>query len=141
VDRCLTDTVKSLEQKQIQVGRSYLRNKTIRHWKTENTGKKGGASEEKEVPVKTAGLFEGELSGLGRQAAHILAARQHIFAEPEMMDFAYMIIIKKYHSQEAKWNCHEYPFHIKIPEVDQPPSGLGWMKGLGDRQLFDVRRP
>lgn len=34
-----------------------------------------------------------------------------------------MIIVEQQHHQEPKWNSHEDPLHIQVPEVDDPIPG------------------
>ena len=38
-----------------------------------------------------------------------------------------MVIVKKQHHQEPKWQSHEYPFNIEVPEINYPIAVLGWL--------------
>jgi hypothetical protein len=51
----------------------------------------------------------------------------------------YMIIVEKQHHQEPKWQSHEHPLDIQIPEVDHPVSVLRWLEGLSYRHMIQPR--
>ena len=48
-----------------------------------------------------------------------------------------MIVIKQQHDQKPKRQRREDPFHIQLPEMDQPTSRLGRVKCLCDRHHGD----
>lgn len=49
-----------------------------------------------------------------------------------------MVIVEEYHGQESKRDCHKYPFHVKVPKINQPPPRLSWIKSSGNWQLSNI---
>ena len=43
-----------------------------------------------------------------------------------------MVIVEEQHNQEPERGGDKYPFHLKAPEVDQPPPRLRGMEGIGN---------
>lgn len=50
-----------------------------------------------------------------------------------------MIIVKQKHGQKAKGHGDKDPFDLQVPKVDKPTSVLCGIKGLRDRNSFDMR--
>lgn len=53
-------------------GLAYLRDEAVWQGQAENTSDKGRAAEQEKIPVEAAGLLEGVLARLRRDAAHVL---------------------------------------------------------------------
>lgn len=115
--------------------RAYLRNQAVGHWEAEDAGDKGGAAEEKEVPVEATRLLEGVLSGLGRDATDVLRMQSGVMSRHNSHFghgyFTYMVIVEEKHHQEPKRGSDEDPLDLEVPEVYQPSPGLRGMEGVG----------
>lgn len=52
-----------------------------------------------------------------------------------------MIVVEKQHKQKSKRHGYEDPFHLEIPEFNQPAPRLRGVECLCHRYSFNVRLP
>ena len=49
-----------------------------------------------------------------------------------------MIVIEEEHDKEAKRHSNKHPFHLKIPEIDEPVAWLRRVESPCDRDSCQV---
>jgi hypothetical protein len=101
--------------------------------------------------VEPGGLLQRELSRLGGQTADILhkdviSYSQSLFCWITSLERSdngrntYMVVVEQEHGQKPERQGSENPLDLQIPEMKEPASVLGRIKGARDRQKPNMSR-